>query len=561
MLVIVLFVLPIQLAKEKNQITYGYVSNSIEEKDLSVNFEANPMRTSGILIVDLDNYTNTITLDGDISDWAGIPHDEFNGVEVFLTYDSNFVYVATVWEDSSNDGAISHWNKTGNINSTHGIWEELDGRDDMVAVGFSNGTYSDIWICANSLRGDTNYAFEVDNYWKPDTGTLPFHRNIDVGPETFGWLQPDMDNNSAQITDHYDLAKGTTYIGWFDDTPTESQIDVNIAKTWNATGNDKYIVEFRRALNTSNLDDIELNFDNLTNLSFFVGSANKQDSIDMCVNIKELTVSDTNFQAIFDWDDITNPVTSALLLTGQIYDDYDDVEIWIRLSGWDATYGADFWWNYAGGINSYTGEWSALFYYDEDDMPLGNHELTIKFKAKYEEELILSQEVTIVDDVAPRLAGLVDMNERYPNGVPKGTDYVPITVGASDNYQYYIPGLGYSDTDTLSVYLFYIIGGVVDMVPMVQFAQGGSTFSANITLDHTYTRNITYYVQAFDPIGNSVVSEYLWFYSMGIPEPPRRHLYFPPLKEFIPVALGLLFGTIALLLIILRVAKTIGARK
>jgi len=561
MVVISLFVIPFPLKNERELVIMGNENNSIKDKEISTNIESNPLGINGIWIVNLDDYNKTIVLDGDISDWAGIPYEEFNGVDVFLTYDNNFVYVATVWEDSSNDGDLSEWNKTGATldNTTHATWAEYDGADDMVAVGFSNGTYTDMWIWAESLRGDANYAFEVDDYWEPDAGTLPFHRNIDVGPATFGWSQPDMDNNSVLITDHNDLANGTSYIGWFDDTPTESQIDVNIAKTWNATGDDRYIVEFRRALNTSNLDDIKLNFDNLANMSFFVGVEDNQECRNMHVGIIELTLSDTNIQATFDWDDVNSPVNSALLLTGHIWDDFDGLEIWIMLSGWEDTYGPDSWWNYANCINSYTGDWSALFYYDENDMPLGNHVLTVKFKPKYDEELILSQEVTIVDDVAPQLVGLVNMNDRYPNGVPNNHEYVHVTIGASDNYQYYIPGLGYSDTDFLSVFLFYIIGGVVNMVPMVQFSPGGSTFSANITLDHTYTRNITYYVQAFDPIGNTVVSEYLWFYSMGAPTPPKP--FFPPLGEFIGTTIGLFIGVTALVISILAIVRLIETKR
>ena len=173
--------------------------------------------------------------------------------------------------------------------------------------------------------------------------------------------------------------------------------------------------------------------------------------------------------------------------------------------------------------------------------------------------MILSQEVTIIDNTAPSV-GLLDMNERYPNGVPIGIDYVAITVGAGDDYQYWVGGFtGYSDTDFLSVFLFYIIGGVVNMVPMVQFSPGGSTFLANITLDHTYTRNITYYVQAFDPIGNTVVSEYLWFYSMGAPTPPKP--LFPPLGEFIGTTIGLFIGVTALLISILAIVRLIESKR
>ena len=55
------------------------------------------------------------------------------------------------------------------------------------------------------------------------------------------------------------------------------------------------------------------------------------------------------------------------------------------------TYGLGIWGK--ADYNKFTGDWSYLFYYDEDDMPIGTHQLTIKFLPKYEEEIIISQEI------------------------------------------------------------------------------------------------------------------------------------------------------------------------
>ncbi|MCE7746336.1 MAG: hypothetical protein GPJ52_14495 [Candidatus Heimdallarchaeota archaeon] len=55
------------------------------------------MGDKGIWIIDLFTYDNAIILDGNLSDWAGIPHDVFNGVDVYLAYNETYVFVATSW--------------------------------------------------------------------------------------------------------------------------------------------------------------------------------------------------------------------------------------------------------------------------------------------------------------------------------------------------------------------------------------------------------------------------------------------------------------------------------
>ena len=476
-----------------------------------------PLGTNGTMIVDVSALT--IVADGALADWVSTPFDIFNGVYTYVGYDSANVYVAVTWMDSSNDGDLSVWNKTGSTddNSTNAVWAEIEGADDMVAVGFSNGTYTDMWIWAESLRGDANQAYEVDGAGKADGGVLPFLRNIDVSEEALGWLQPEYDNTTTSIVNQGALANETKYIGWFDDTPTLSQTDVDIGYTWNASGDDMYVVEFIRALDTgAQVDDILLDFNSLVDMTFFVGSANKQDSLDMSVSTKALSLCTTNDAMEFSWDVVDDTINSAMLLTGVIYDDYDDVEILIRLSGWDDTYGAGFWWNYAGGINSHTGEWSALFYYDEDDMPLGDQTINVTVVGKYETDIVTYQNVSIVDNTSPQIVGLVNLAESYPGGVPNGTEFIPVTVGASDDYSYWVGGLaGYSDTDLLTVYLFSWAGDdVALMTPMEQFASGGATFSANITLPALAageTLNYTYFVEVWDPKNNKVTSVHYEF--------------------------------------------------
>jgi len=470
--------------------------------------------TKGIWIADL-GATNIIA-DGALGDWGATPHDYFNGVDTYIGYNTTHVSVGLTWFDASVDGKISEWNKTGasTDNITHGTWVQYDGAVDMVAVGWTNSTgYADIWVWDNSIRGDANYAYEVNGTWDPDEGDTSFIQNIDTGV-LYGWQQPEWDNSSVAIPSHVALANGTAYKGWFDDAPTLSQTDVWVAYTHNTSGTNMYIVEMVRALDVGVADDILLDFTDLTGMDFWVGKENKQDCLDMSVGITDFALANDNEPALFSWDIITNPVTEALLITGVVWDDYLGFDINVRISGWDDTYGAGTW--AQADFNTFTGDWSYLFYYDEDDMPIGDHQLNISFVPKYDPVNDTYQNITISDIQAPQVLGLVDVNLQYPCGVPNGTEYVPITVGVSDNYQYWVGGLaGYTDKDLLSVQLYsWKDDDVALMTPMVQFSSGGSTFSANITLPALpagETHNYTYFVQVWDPENNKGTSEYFWF--------------------------------------------------
>lgn len=537
------------------------------EDNVSVEWVERPVGDKGIWIIDLFSYSNNIVLDGNLSDWDGIPHDFFNGVDIYLAYNESFVSVAATWKDTSQDAKMSEWSKTGatDDNATHGTWVEYHGNDDMVAVGFSNGTYTDMWTWAYSIRGDASNAYEDDGAGTPDAGVLPFVRNLDVGPATQGWLQPATDNSSVAIGDHGALANGTAYKGWFDDVPSGSQTDVDIAYTWNTSGDDMYVVEFRRLLDTgSEVDDIKLDFNDLTGMSFFVGSANKQDFIDMDVGVLELDLADDNEPAEFEIDPFVNPVTDNFLFTGHLYDDYLGFDILVHLSGWNDTYSPGYLVN--ADVNLFTGGWNYLFDYNEVDMPIGDHTITAEFKPKYDESFKIIQDITIDDIDPPQILGIVDLSERYPDGVPSETEYVTVTVGASDNYQYWSSELGgYTDKDSLTLHLYsWKDDGVALMTPMKQFAPGGATFQANITLDYSSPaddNNYTYYVQVWDPSNNKVTSDHYWFVLGDIPPdttPTTITLTEPTTSIGIAFISGLVIGTISLLLmtyIILRKVK------
>lgn len=510
----------------------------IPENIINLDWVERPMGDKGIWIIDLFSYGNTIVLDGNLSDWTGIPHDVFNGVDVHLAYNETYVFVATSWTDPSIDGEISCWNKTGHINTTHGIWEELDGADDMLSIGFSNGTYTDRWIWANSLKGDANFAYETDGTGTADSGALPFIKNEDPVVAD----QPGFDNTSVVITDHTSILDGTRYFQWFDNTPDGSQIDVSIAQSWNASGDGKYIVEFLRPLDTgSYIDDIKLDFLDLTDQTFFVGSENKHDALDSDVSVYELSLAADNEPAEFEFDPIVNPVTGALLITGHCYDDYDGTDIHVQLSGWIDTYGPGYFDNAT--LNFFTGAWNYLFHYDENDLPIGDFALTVEFIPKYDVSIKVTQNITIDDIVPPQILGIVDLNARYPEGVPSVTEYVPVTVGVADNYD---------PKDYLIVQLYHWKGdSVALMTPMQQFAPGSTTFCANITLDYSSPNddnNYTYFVQAWDTSHNKVISERYWFYLGEIPAETTITLTTPTTSIGLGITFisGLIVGTIAL---------------
>ena len=453
-----------------------------------------PLGTNGTFIADLTTYT--IALDGDLTDWDGAAFETFEGVNLSIGYDATYVYVACEWVDSTNDDDISHWNKTGDINATHTQWAQLDGADDMLTIGFSNGTYTDYMTWTASIRGDTLFAYEHD-----DAGSLPYVRNINATGNA-----PIMDNNSVIIPDHTALPNGTIYQGWFDFTPTLSQADTEMGiAAWNGSGDDKYSIEFRRLLDTTDYtDDILLDFTTLTDMSFLVGKENGAAGLDMDeVTSGEYSLCGTNDAATFSFNTLASIADSSLLITGNLWDDYAGYELIVYLDGWADTYGAGAF-DY-GDVNEITGNWSYLFLYDNYDMPLGDMEVHVEFYPLYDAPFITYQNVSIVDILAPEILGIVDLHDRYPNGMPNDTDFVTVTLGIRDNYE--------ATDDILCNLYSYKDDGVALQTPMTQFSTGGTTFVANISLEYdpAADNNYTYFCDAWDSSNNKVMSEKYWF--------------------------------------------------
>ncbi len=488
-------------------ITYGPTSGhstTISDTELlDPKADATEWGTKGIWMY--DNTTGAAkVLDGDLADWAGTPHYNFNGVDTYLCFTGTHVYVAVQWVDSTDDdNTLSYWNKTGNMddNVTHAVWEQLDGADDMLTVGFSDGTDSDYWVWADSIRGDATYAYEMDKKGVADSGDTPFIRNIDLAAELKGWLQPETDNFSVAIANHAAVANATVYDGWWDQSPpTGSQTDVAFAHTYNVSGNDMHIIEFGRLLDTGETDDIVFDFTTLTGWSFCVGSADADDGLDMLIDVECYVLSGDNDEtAVFTWDTITNPVTESLLVAGTAFDDYLASELLINLELEGTWYQAD--------VNLISGDWSLLYQFNEYEMPLGDQTINVTFAPKYEAPFIQYQNLSIQDILAPQIIGIVDLSERYPTGVDNDTDFVTVTVGVKDDY---------TQVDDLSVLLYYYKDDdIAKQVQMIQFSSGGTTYDGNITLTGAYdsnaTNNYTYFVQVFDGANNKITSDYYWF--------------------------------------------------
>ncbi|MHA1213556.1 MAG: hypothetical protein ACTSSH_13995, partial [Candidatus Heimdallarchaeota archaeon] len=268
----------------------------------------------------------------------------------------------------------------------------------MFTAGFSDGTDTDLWTWTASVKTDQSVAFEHD-----DTSNLSFATNFGDN-ETL----PGFDNTQTPIGDYFAIANGTQYDYVFADTPTGSQTNVDLLVDYTAG---VYTIEMRRLLDTTEADDIVLDFSSLTDMSFFIGKANKDDGVDMVISTSEYTLSTGNIASELTFDTIVSPVTESLLIKGTAYDDYLNYDFTVEMTGWDDTYGPgsyDFI-----TVDPITGNWSYLFFYQDMDMPLGEHNVTVIFKAKYDAPIEMYQTIEIDDIVAPQILGLVDMGARY----------------------------------------------------------------------------------------------------------------------------------------------------
>ncbi|MFW9923556.1 MAG: hypothetical protein ACFFDW_09765 [Candidatus Thorarchaeota archaeon] len=484
------------------------IDNSISEIIIPSSESITPseaMGNKGIWAYDIEGLYS-ITIDGNYDDWLHIPNATIGGAIVFLAYDSSNVYIAIMWSDNSFDNSTNAWEKDGMFDSNYATYQLLDGKDDVLCVGFTQEEQTDLAIWTASNRTDNSYLYECDEEGNPDSGNLPFIMNTNQ-TLTFEHAMPIWDNNSNPLpVDQSGIPLGTKYTAWFDSetTPNDSQNDFEISWEWNQIWDEHYLIEIKRPLITGHGDDISLDFNQP--LSFHFGIENKDDCHDMLVNYQDYQISITNEPASLTFNTVSDTITGALLITGTIYDDYEGWELRIELSGWEETYSPgtfDF-----ASVNLETGDWSYLFLYNEYDMPLGPQTITVTFITRYNGTFIEEQDTFFDDTKGPVILGIVDLGERYPDGVPIDVDYVVVTVGLDDDY---------AKNDDLTVLLYsYRDDQVAIATQMIQFSPGSTTFIANITLLHN-SHDIcyyTYFIQAWDTNLNKATSMNYHFTSL-----------------------------------------------
>jgi len=221
---------------------------------------------------------SSIFIDGFFSDWTNITFESYVGVDVAIGYDDTNIYVAAEWADAAENDLVSMWNKTGMIETDEAAWEFIEGEDDRLAVGFSNGIDADIWVWTASNRTDDDYAYEMNITGHPDSGNLPFVMNTNGTTLTDSAI-PIYNSTFQPIIDYNVIPNGTMINAWFPQTPNGSQTDVDIAHFFDGV---YHRVEFRRAIDTGNDDDDYVwDLSDLTDIHFVISSSNRDDAENM----------------------------------------------------------------------------------------------------------------------------------------------------------------------------------------------------------------------------------------------------------------------------------------
>lgn len=516
------------------------VSEDNEALDSSPNALGDPLGGKGIWAQEAN--MSLFTADGNLTDWAGtgVQSEIFNGIEVWLAYDNVSVYVGLKWTDATLDNTVGNWTKT-----AEDTWEFIAGADDMVTVGFSDGTDSDYWVWTASNRTADDYALEIDAAGAPDGGTVPFEANSNVtdpaaaidGTAFQAPAKPLYDESWTPISNYSAIPVNTSYYAWktTPTAPTGNQTQVGVGWYYSGT---EYMVEMTRALDPGATDDFAIDFTG--DLDFVIGGANAQDTSSLLIATEAYSVGTTNEPAQLVLDDIPDTITESFFVSGQIWDDYGptDTTQWtveINTTGWDAVYDpAQNWWEAdLGAKPKYkdfifippSGEWSYFMKYPVtvssayewygvgfaivNDLPLMTQTVYVTYEAKYDGPMVVSDTFTVVDSTAPEISQMVNITDRYGGAVPYGEDVVNFAATLSDNHDL---------TNNLSVSLWYYKEDEVPSTePMVVEGIAGSIFNTNVTIEHSETPgeyyNYTYFVEAWDTSLNKATSSYMWFLS------------------------------------------------
>ena len=466
--------------------------------------------TNESYINDLTAYT--IVADGALGDWAGAKHAVFNGIDLYFGYDASDFYVAAQWVDSSFDDEVNMWNKTG-MDENGSVWEFLAGADDMFTFGISSAMadWADLWTwTASDNRTDPGYAYETNSTWHADGGTLPHIENEVADADGFGYL-PLYENDGVTTPAYATDPNGTQYWGWIPVTPTGSQTDVVVDYDWNNTLVGGYTIEMIRPLDTLQADDIVFDPTNLTDHQIWIGKANKNDCDDMEIPLNAYDISDVNTPGTLQFSKMPAIAEETLVISGNASDDYAGTEVQVYLSGWDDTYGEG---TYdIIDVDPLTGEWLYFFAYNVDDMPLGDWTVNVTLMAMYEDPIMIYQNVTIEDNEVPIIDGVVDIGDRYPDGVSINdsalivNDYkLPISIGVRDNY--------FDVTELTCELYWWKDDGVALMIPMAQFYPGGPTYNCELPISYEVGvgNNYTYFISVWDGDLNKIDTDYYTFW-------------------------------------------------
>lgn len=541
-------VFPFIISNSGIQINETNIKSIPNNLDQLLTPNSGPLGVNGIWAINLSSFSNSISLDGNLTDWDGIPKEEFDDLEISLAFDENFVYIAVQWEDSTLDNEVGKWNKTGMIDADDAQWEFIGGKDDQIKIGFHIGPENDYWVWTSSNITIDPYVYENEGNYTADSGELPFVMNTN-GTDFEGNVKPIYDNEQIPIVDWEVIPETTCIDAYFPNTPTGSQTDVLVASDWNNTKENHYTLEFKRALDTGQTDDIIFDF-GLSNFDFFIGKIDGETIEYFEFANYDYRISTENEIPTMTFDVIPGLVTKSLLIGGIVYDDYVNYNLTVNVT-WEYTPETGYI-DYPI-VNQFTGQWSYVLLYNEYFMPLGWQEIIIKFDPKYDDPINLNQ-TTFFDDIdPPEILGMVDIGNIYPNGVPSDTESVPITIGVRDNYDL---------TDYLIVQLYYWKDvDVALMTPMTQYSPGGVTFNADIYLsyDPSAENLYRYFVQVWDLSNNKVTSElYTFFVGEESPTSP------PPLTSpTATIEIGIQFveviiiGSIALSLIVSSILRKI----
>ncbi|MFW9923557.1 MAG: hypothetical protein ACFFDW_09770 [Candidatus Thorarchaeota archaeon] len=446
--------------------------------------------------------THNIAIDGNLSDWEGIPKGKINNIEVGLAFNTSHIFISCQWYDNVLNNNTPYLILDYMINDTHGDWYLNHDIDDILLIGFEQDNKTDIGIWSASFRTEDDLMFECDENGLPDNGTLPYIKNYEEDS-----YRPIWDNDQNPMPpDDSTIPLYTRITAWFDSNqrPNESQNDMQISINYGITKSNYYTAEIIRRLNTTHADDFVFNFSKP--LNFLIGRDSYE--FDLLINFYTYALSYDNEPAELSFDAILDSnlmedgiqVSSNFIISGKMYDDYQNYEIKVENPKSIYTVG------YAT-INKLTGEWYYLFSYSKNFLPLGETTIIVTLYPNYEDPLTLNQTIFVEDTLPPIIQGVVDIGERYPEGVPADEQIIEISIGIIDNYD---------TTSDITAYLYYYKENeVVTPIQMSPFTITSRVFSATIPISHGLEENYeyTYFVQVYDNSWNTVSSDYYSFIS------------------------------------------------